>query len=247
MKCKTYLPFPFFAFLLLGLWFNIIACDATPTTAVASTPTTSSLQWLYGVPCRIPCFVGLTPGTTRPAEVQALLTQNGAVNIQDDPPGRISFSNGYISWTWNGMRAGTEYSERDANTKIGSIIGVLPQPIQLGKIIEVLGEPSEVFVVAGIVTGENRPSRPAVSLVYRSLGLTVLDGEENLTIANRIDKDLKIREVVFFAPTPEGYAAMLEAKVTYSLPIKSFAWHGFDTVGAYCTDVVCRGGQSLTP
>jgi hypothetical protein len=112
-----------------------------PSPEFRRPPTTWEMRWLRGVPCRLPCWEGVTIGQTPVREAAATLSQSPALDkIQ------LHLDMGYITWNWRGGEEGGEASFESVN--ITGTIDFLRLyyygSFRLGDIIETYGPPSHV-------------------------------------------------------------------------------------------------------
>lgn len=110
------------------------ATQGTPTAAPTLAPDAYAeltMRWLTGVPCRAPCWEGITPGET---------AYDDAVELLRDKP--------FL------LEEGSEYPERYelAGDPVDSIVVDVPKQVALKDVIAAYGEPSHIvaFMLHGL-------------------------------------------------------------------------------------------------
>jgi hypothetical protein len=144
-------------FFLLGFLAGCNASQlATPTPTVQSSPTpkTDDLKqrFLKGIPCRPPCWGGITPGITTKDEALALLSKNDQVRNIKEFPYRNNIAS--ISWNWTNFTSAHPYGgslsygrvtyDKEVVNQI--LLDEFPR-IKFKEIIQAYGEPDYVNAV----------------------------------------------------------------------------------------------------
>ena len=110
-----------------------------PSPKFTPSPTAWEMRWLRGVPCRLPCWEGITIGQTPIREAAAILSKSPALD-------NVQLHSDYITWNWRGGEKGGEISFESTN--ITDTIDFLRLyyygSFRLGDIIETYGSPSHI-------------------------------------------------------------------------------------------------------
>lgn len=200
-------------------WWIIIVCSlvligcgmtdsqsAPPTVAAVSTfvppPTVTATpdlnwqtDWLHGIPCTLPCFIGITPGTTTVAEALTLLEQNPSINPASIRVHHLAPQDSSIETRWNTGQAGPSLSYTFGVTSTQMIDGIntgIPSihqqevldshsndvpPIILQDLLTAFGEPTNIVASESTSIQESESHQLIVSysiiFVYRSYGMIV--------------------------------------------------------------------------
>lgn len=213
----------------------------TPTPTKLPPPEDWQFRWLKGVPCRAPCWEGITPGKTSATEAIEILKQSPLVAYVQQ--GRYAPSSGLgdVSWDWiNGDKGG--YANYPINTSaqiIGSIFPAFRQRYALRDVLQAYGEPSHILAQAKQGPDIGSGIFYDVWLVYLPQGLALTGGG-----ATKPDlENMYLDRVIFYIPTREG----LEANVWLAKehPEWVLPWQGFKGFDYYCRDethgIECRG------
>ncbi len=230
------------------------AAPITLTTPFISTPTNTPIpattapalsswqtRWLKGIPCRPPCFEGITLGQTGAPEAFKLVQQNPFANtntiINHPPPDSSRPDNGEIDWDWlepptnaygggiPGVRA--FYHAASKLKEVYLVTMDTPSDLKLKDVIKTYGEPD--YISALFHPHHRSPGVSFyVSIIYLSQGF-ILFGNSG---ENRpeINGDLTFQLLNFFAPGSKGYDDALPGdEYHYFTP-----WKGFNTYNFYC-------------
>lgn len=219
---------------------NAIASATVPTKPPP--PVDWPSRWLKGIPCRPPCWEGITPGKTTPAEAVEILRSSPLVanaKMATDP---LLSSLGYVIWDWVGGRAGGEanYSTQ-ALTQTLYIIGpYLSTSFRFQDVIQAYGEPSHILATAAHGPDIGSGISYYLQLVYLPQGFALAAGGSRKPA---LSEDMFLNGPSFFAPTTEGFiAAFGEAGIAAGLLTP---WQGIRSFDFYCKDQengsACRG------
>ena len=234
-----------------GFLPSIAYCHEAPATATqtrcAVAPSAAAVDWqrawLRGEPCAPPCFLGITPGTTTPADLEALM--RAAYPAVNPMARRSTDSNpSALSWRWAGQRDDSEltayfyevpprFTVAPVDTVV-SVVAAVPQMATVSEAITVFGDPSDVLAVA-----HKDPQDDALvyllAVVYVDRGLMLVlnanqgDGQADLT------PEMLIGKVAVFTPTQEGFDAGISAFYPVRQPSALLVpWQGFQPFAAYC-------------
>ena len=215
--------------------------EATSTTTKpTNAPTKTSLpeewplRWLQGIPCRPPCWEGVTPGLTPVTKAVEIWRNNPLISTTRIVTSGLPHDDeNDVVWTWatEGSFQGGQASFRNetSDQTITLITPYYPTDFKLGDVIHAFGEPSEIAA-----TASHNPEKGftyAIRLVYRSQGFVLSDG---WTSKPSLNAELSFSKVVFFAPTDEGLATALPGiadRTGWLVP-----WQGFKKFDYYCRD-----------
>ncbi len=204
------------------------AYTVIPTTL----PITESWKqnWLKGIPCKPPCWEGITPGVTSMEETVKILKQSSlitsaklTVSVREDFATSIEWEkeDSVIGWAI--------YDERISPQK--AIFVMIPNNnmrFKMSEVIAAYGEPSHVRSYVGRV--ENYPPTYFLSIVYLNQGfqLTALTGAYKPIINN----DTILDRLMLFIPGLEGYKTAYYNKTE---EVNSLVpWQGFKEFEFYC-------------
>jgi hypothetical protein len=232
--------------------------DVTPTafqhpkisTVVNTTSAPSNLllqdwniSWKQGLPCRLPCWQGISPGKTTKDEALEILKKISYINpntiISDstDASPVPGVSSGTIRWNWiNGNRGGSVgFKLGNSNPTIESIGLIFNEPCKLKDIIETYGPPSHV---------EANYNLGGFSLIFWWMSYTIWTGIATQRAEPLINGDIKIgdKNCVINTTTPVSP----EQVAAYSqYDSKMFvSWQGYKDFYFYCrireTGVPCK-------
>jgi hypothetical protein len=124
--------------ILVALVMTLASCqtisstDTSTTSAATASSAIQAARWLQTIPCRAPCWEGVTPGQTTPAAAVRLLQQSPIItNVQ-----QIEFHDvhlGYITWDWlTHQKGGEAHYHTDTLTQTIENIHPYIEPIYLG-------------------------------------------------------------------------------------------------------------------
>ena len=221
---------------------SVVRTLSPPTATVILAVSDWKYRWLQGIPCRAPCWEGITPGKTTMQEALDLLKQNPLVmgaNISltaDNGEG----SNAYIEWNWTKISAPSPGGNIEGSSVLTSskVVRIAPgyrTPYKLGDVIKMYGEPS--YIVADYRKLENN-SYYAISITFSSQGIFLDYSSTNKPIINA---DLTFDEparLIFFIPGEEAFPKIpfYDEYNKYRKP-----WSGYNTFDFYCRELPGSG------
>ncbi len=212
--------------------------EAATTSLPIANPSVSAtqgsiLRWLKGIPCRPPCFEGITPGISDVTQAMEILKKNPfSVNpwIATSPQGGTLF---WDSTQRAGLNIGNAYFDPSTTPQI--IYEIHPkftEELKLADLIQAYGEPD--YVAARPILREKATGNLKAGTNYQMLFLYLSQGmmfESYFPNRSDFNKNLPLVRPTFFAPTgnvvPKAYQPIFENKV---------AWQGFKTFDFYCKD-----------
>lgn len=214
-------------------------CGVTPSAPAVDW----QRAWLRDDACASPCFLGITPGTTTPTELLALM---GAAYPAVTPTARriTESAPSALSWRWEGLRTASEltayfyevppqFSVAPVDTVI-SVVAAVPQMAALHEATAVFGEPSHVLAVAHKDPQDNKVVY-LLAVVYRDRGLMLVLNANQGDAQADLTPEMLIGKVAFFAPTLEGFDAGVSAFYPVRQPSALLVpWQGFQPFAAYC-------------
>lgn len=194
-------------------------------------------RWLKGIPCRPPCWEGITPGRTTAAEAVEILKSNPLIATAERSTTTLFPELGYVEWNWVSGDKGGE-ANYNAHTPTQTIYIIYPyfpwSPFRLSDVIEAYGEPSHVIGTASHSRTNLGEIEYILRIMYRPQGFMLLDYSVVKPVLNA---DLSLRRIVFFAPTDEGFAAALAGASEH--PDRLVPWQGFKDFDFYCRGEAC--------
>ncbi len=221
--------------------------ELTPTSAIGSAPTLETVlwqeNWLKGIPCRPPCWEGITPGKTTASEVVQILKQIPYIIPESVTMGVSSLvpEIGDITWEWSGSRHDFGRALFDGNTPQQTVreIGLpFTRPIFLKDFIQIYGQPTQVVVRAGCNPVGKVTS--TIQIVYELQGFWI-----NTISPRDIKPDSWIMSINLFSPGLDNFAQLfLDYK---SKPDLIVPWQGYQSFEFYCRDddagKACQGAK----
>jgi hypothetical protein len=238
------------AILLILAVIGLVACKSgseipgpSVSTEIASSPSPTKqpvsedwpYRWLQGIPCRPPCWEGITPGKTTANEAVEVLCRSPVIATVEMATSPLIPEEGYVTWTWVG-RQGQEggLATFDAQTPAGPVYVIepyYPASFRLGDVMQAYGEPSHI--IARSYHGPDIGSGVFYDLriVYRSQGFLLIDGGRNKPV---LGADTRFESVIFFALSDEGFQAALAGAAAY--PEWLNPWQGLKDFDFYCRD-----------
>ncbi len=203
-------------------------------------------RWLKGIPCRAPCWEGITPGKTTMQEALDLLKQNSLV-MGTPRVGPISHpeegSTEFIDWEWTKLPAGYTggYIVVGSELSAGKVVRIVPgyrTAYRLGDVIKMYGEPS--YIAAGYQKLENH-SFYGIAVTFSSQGLFLyFSATEKPLINADLSFEPPTALLIFFVPGEEAYP-----KVPYYDEYNKYRkpWSGYNTFDFYCRTVPGSGND----
>ncbi len=197
---------------------------ATPTTPLPTKPPPPEgweLGWLKGIPCRPPCWEGITPGQTTAAEAVEMLKNHPWVATTR----KFSLGeDGAIAWKWVNEQEGGEIGFWSQPPQVVfSIRPGFPRYFRFSEVIEAYGEPSHIIAMA-YYGSDIDGIFYELEIVYRPQGFilkAIYSGKPDLTLDTLVS-------VTFFAPEDKLYLA------AFSDPGRAVPWQGFKGYDFYC-------------
>jgi len=216
----------------------VIPKDPKPTAATTitrslSTPKELSQRWLKGIPCKPPCWEGITPGVTSAKEAERILKENPIfenITISRLNPA-APFGQIFWNWTGDGYGGGASF---DAQSPLQTVltIGAAYPGFRLADVIQFYGQPTHVAAQAkrnphgdGIVY--------SIEFVFAEKGFSLFTSgsrQPNLT------EDVWLLGPFFFRSSLDAFS------VARSVPSDEIIeWQGFKDFAYYCRD--SEGGE----
>lgn len=193
-------------------------------------------RWLEGIPCRPPCWEGITPGQTTAEEAVEILRRSPIVATAEITTIPLHSENGVVEWSWAGtgrQGGGADFYARIPPSPIYLVYPSYPVYFKLGDVIQAYGEPSHIIAKAF-----HRPDKPGVDydlrILYRPQGFILgVGGPKKLVLS----ADTLFESLSFFAPDDEGLQAMLKTLGGPSThPEWMVPWQGMKDYDYYCRD-----------
>lgn len=221
-----------------NLWLLLLICW---TTLALSACTSGRSRWLQGIPCRAPCWEGITPGQSSASETVELLNHNWLVANVQKKTYPYTPELGGVSWNWADAQEGgvAYYSISNSSQIINMIAPIFWTPFQLRDVMATYGDPSHIVAIA-----QQPPDATTYSydlwFIFLPQGLALRNGRPQKP---DLGENMLIYQVIFFVPTLEGLEASIW--ITKEHPDWVIPWEGFKGFDYYCRDAVngraCRG------
>lgn len=245
---------------VLFLWAILGLASCAPTQGRVATPTSISpvstptrplppsdwqLRWLRGIPCRAPCWEGVTPGQSSASEAIALLNHSPIVINAQRKVVALMPELGRVTWNWvDGQEGGyANYPAKTSTEIIYSIAPLFRKTFRLTDVLETYGTPSHIIATAQPAPDRYSPTITKIFydswFIYLPQGLVVRSGGPDKP---DLSQDTLFDQVVFFVPTQEGLEKSISIAREHSEWI--LPWQGFRNFEFYCRDVdggrLCR-------
>jgi hypothetical protein len=234
--------------ILLVLVLALVACssDAPPSPTATATPyifptignTNPNLaqeweyRWLKGIPCKPPCFEGVTPGVTTKLEAVEVLKQSPIVDPNSFNLTPYSGTRAFDTFGWGWKQSSKKRGYLAFSTTPDyKVILIRPElgRYKLTDIFKAYGEPSHVNAFHQYTSG-NAPQVYFVKFVYLSQGFLI--EQRTGDKYPELTSDMEVENPEFFVPDAKGYDAF-RSPGSYGL----VAWEGFKSFLFYCRDV----------
>jgi hypothetical protein len=206
-------------------------------------------RWLKGIPCKPPCWEGVTPGLTTAKEAVEIFQQSPLMyDAKLYKPDLTSVPLTYVIWKWvgdaqipRGEHGGEAYYNSLQDPQIVyKIIPYLKTEFKLQEVIKAYGEPEYVIATAQANLHGYGYSY-YFSVIYLSLGFSLsVEGSVELAVSD----NLRLTRVEFFTPTVEGFA--LAHKALQPQPKLFVRWQGFKDFQFYCRDPFGNGTENCS-
>ncbi len=218
---------------------------ATPITPTPSPTTLSTLpppqdwptRWLQGIPCRPPCWEGITPGQTTAAEAVEILNRSPFVATVETTTDPWWPEVGVIEWTWvstGGKGGGARFHSQTLSNTIYAIYPFyLYTSFRLGDVIQAYGEPSHIIALLYHDYHDDSIVYYDLRILYLSWGFMLSDDDGHKGIKPALSADTRLERVSFFVPGEEGLLAALEWA---EYPEWLIPWQGMKDFDSYCRD-----------
>lgn len=228
---------------------NLLGMPSTPTNqatempvpTVQSQPTDSDEElrdWLKGIPCKPPCWEGITPGRTTVSQTLSLLRQLPFVTDienQEAPTGSRA-NQGEIYWDWKGSSEGGGVIGYRVSSTVCRVRASYPYSLlTLQEVLDAYGAPSHVRAWAR-PSSDTRYTVYGLDIVYIPQGFALVWDGSNVR-KPYLGPDWRNFVFDFFEPTLEGYTmAHGNPNVTEDL----VPWRGMLSFDDYCVGSRCK-------
>lgn len=145
------------------------------TAPVISDTTWNYQQWLKGIPCRVPCWNGITPGKTSASEALQIFKKDRNIRIKTFGPSTLFRDDGAIEWEWIDSKAAgaISYHAQVSGEPVYQIGLSFPQPMKLGELMQVYGNPTHIIVESDNNFEDTSIHTYFIGIIYQSLGLSL--------------------------------------------------------------------------
>jgi hypothetical protein len=217
---------------------KVISVTIVPTASPIPTfgpPENWEYRWLREIPCRPPCWEGITPGRTNATEAIEILNRSPLVTKIQMETFSLVPNLGSVYWNWaNGARGGEAVFEAQTTAQlIYEIKPRFPQSLfNLREVMQAYGEPSHIVAQAYSNPDIGSGITYELWIIYLDKGFVLTAGYLNkkpdLSQSTRFDY------VLFFIPTRDGLAKSVY--VASNHPEWVLSWQGFKGFDFYCRD-----------
>jgi hypothetical protein len=194
----------------------LAACgDENATQTAGATPINSNewrYDWFKDIPCRFPCWEGITPGKTTAQEAGEILGKNPRFPS-------VTETEKFINVKWGSI---TLDSQKKVTVITPNIIGMT---IRFNQMLSSFGEPSHVAMWIG---GVDSSRYYYIHVIYLALGTELRFASPFKAGYPTIDAALKFDYLQLFEPSIEG------AKKANVWSEEVVPWEGFKDFNYYC-------------
>lgn len=202
-------------------------------------------RWLRGIPCRPPCWEGVTPGKTTPSEAVEILNRSPLVVNAKMETNSLFPENGTIVWYWVGNEKGDSgydgeiyYSAKNLAVPVYQIRPRLRVKFKLQDVIQAYGEPEYVIASDNPNPDIGSGRTYSIKFIFLSQGFTldygVISKDESGKPA--INPGMLVSEPDYFASGIEGYNRAYRG--LQPQPDLFVSWQGFKDFDFYCRTLI---------
>lgn len=219
----------------------------------SSAPENWQIRWLKSIPCRPPCWEGITPGLTTASKAVEILKQSPIVVNTKIGVDRLLPELGYVVWNWIGNEKGEKGDDGEANydarTPEKLLYVIHPRydiAFNLKDIMQAYGEPSHVIATAFPNPDINSGLTYSIKIVYINQGFALDMGVISKDGSNKptLSADLSLTRPDFFVPSVDGFATAY--KGLQPQPKLLVPWQGFKSFDFYCRDPSGDGSKDCS-
>lgn len=209
---------------------------APTETAFAIEPTLTedwSYRWLKGIPCKPPCWEGITPGQTTAREAEDILRQSPFVDAVEVSTVSSRPQVGVIKWNWRDTGkegGGALFEPGSLSNPIHLIHPYFPVSVQFRDLLETYGEPSHI--IARSFVNPDDTIAYDLAILYLSHGMLFDAGHGSTKLS--LTGMTSLSGPSFFVPTDEGLQsayAWAQSRPEWLVP-----WQGMQDFDFYCRD-----------
>ncbi len=205
------------------LWISLISCTGAQVHWED--------RWLKGIPCRLPCWEGVTPGETSADDAVEILRKSpiiSKVKIQDS---NRSYSGG-IDWDWAaGGLGGSAYFNNGKPQQTILWTQLSLPPFTLAEVIQAYGEPSHIVARRRDNTEARETGRTIYDLHFVYVPYGFFLSENRLSSKPTFGRQEVFSTLTLFVPTAQGFSDATGIPPEFLAP-----WQGFQTFDVYCRD-----------
>lgn len=211
-------------------------------TSTKTPPQDWEYRWLKGVPCKPPCWEGITPGVTTASQAVDILKQNNLISYLAIKTPTLRPEYGYVIWDWSthpknvtdpiGVGGDALYDTQTSTQVIYIIRPNFRVAFSFDEILKVFGNPSHV-----LATARQTPDGGVeynFSIVYLDLGILAETGVATKDGSRKpnLSANFLLERVYFFAAGLQGFVnAYKQEKANFLI-----SWQGFKDFNFYCRD-----------
>jgi hypothetical protein len=180
-------------------------------------------HWLADIPCKAPCWEGITPGKTKVEEAKKILLKLPFVI-------KISESSTATEWEWVGFEqslARIRYSNSSTNSIVTGIDLPFPKTFRLKDIIQVYGNPSYAWTTIDI-REDGTIFNYGTYILFKDYGLLLSNGVKSVPT---LDGNTLFYGVSLLIP---GNPEEIAKQTTIFNPSVAFTWQGYKDFKFYC-------------
>ncbi len=224
------------------LTLTLVACgdDSQPASPPAAviTPTTTPTpvpdwrkRWLQGIPCRLPCWEGITPGITSYDEALKLLSADKRItNIRTYSSNipKTAYNNKaeelkVIEWSWGGLAQGEILTKSDGYEEVKYLRPGYGISFSLKEIMAAYGEPQFIQAYTQL---DDVGQTYGLVLIFKDKGFAIdTGGIKPITL----EESLTFRDFVIFGPDIENLKLQIVVRDEWLQ-----SWQGFKDYDYSC-------------
>ena len=176
-------------------------------------------RWLRHIPCRAPCFEGITPGKTTASEAVSILNASD-VALNATARSVQGEKDGAVTWSWTSL-SNVFYNEAFYLSDDSIITQIRPDlgTFKLGDIIKAYGQPTYISAMATFFSPLDREPNYTKEPEYLLAFTWMNDGFQVdiaalMAIKPVLTDSLSLNRIVFFDPShPPAYIEIANHKL----------------------------------
>lgn len=207
----------------------------------------SRMNFLKGIPCRLPCWENIIPGTTLPSESQKILQQNQWLENIRNVGGPPLYPNYVIEGHWklevidktDPILSSTVNVFYDDKTTPVTAVELRTLRFKFKEFITLYGEP-DTILAKNYYDYHKNINYYSTQFFYFAQGFVVAGDTVN-SLPQKLNTNLELLYITSFEPTIEGYKKFMKNESNTALMVK---WEGFKDWKYYCRYLTTAGAKT---